>query len=98
MEQNEVAIRAVSSPNNLSRFAEHGFKTVDVNKVVGSLIGPELDTEAALVAARAAVEAVGGFVTSAERDARLASGRATWRSIYEIWMVPEDVVEVFRAA
>jgi hypothetical protein len=89
--QNDAAIRAVSSPKNLSRFAEHGFKTVDVNKVVMSLTGTGLDTEKALVAARAAVEAVGGFVTTADRNAGLGSGRRAWRSIYEIWMVPEGV-------
>jgi hypothetical protein len=97
MERNDAAIRAVSTPQNLSSFAERGFRTVDKNRVLASLTGPEIDPEAALDAARAAVEAVGGFVTSTERNAGLGGGREGWRYIYEVWMVPEDV-SIFRAA
>ena len=91
MERNEAAIQAVSNQQNLSRFSEHGFRTVDKNRVLASLAGPELEPEAALDAARAAVEAVGGFVVATERNAGLGGRREGWRYIYEVWMVPEDV-------
>jgi hypothetical protein len=93
MEPNDEAIRAVRSMGNLSRFSEHGFRTVDHNRVLASLVGAGLDPDAALDAARAAVEAVGGFVTSAERNAGLGGGRTSWRYIYEVWMVPEGVAD-----
>jgi hypothetical protein len=88
----DLAVRAVSAPENLSAFTEHGFRTADNRRVLAYLTKSGLDPDAALVAARAAVESVGGFVTSSERDPGLAGARASWRYIYEVWMVPEDVV------
>ena len=44
-----------------------------------------------------AVESVGGFLANADRNAGLSGERASWRYIYEVWMVPEDVSNV-RAA
>jgi hypothetical protein len=87
----DSAIRAVSSPENLSSFAEHGYRTADKGRVLAALTKTGLDPDAALIAARAAVESVGGFVTSSERNAGLDGGRAGWRYIYEVWMVPENV-------
>jgi hypothetical protein len=90
MQPSEMAMRVVSSPENLSKFSEHGFKTVDKNRVLNALISAGADPEAALSSARAAVESVGGIVASRERDAGLGGERASWRYIYEVWMVPED--------
>lgn len=93
MEPKDAAVQAVSSPENLSRFADRGFKTVDQNKVLGFLLGSGLGMQDALETARAAVEGVGGFVTSTDRG----GARTAWRSVHEIWMVPENV-DVSRAA
>lgn len=81
----------MSSKTNLSAFAEHGFRDVNKSRVLGDLTRAGLDPDSALVAARAAVESVGGFVTNADRNAGLSGSRASWRYIYEVWMVPEDV-------
>jgi hypothetical protein len=97
VEREAEAIRAVSSRANLSAFVERGFRDVDKNRVLRQLTGTGLDPEGALVAARAAVESVGGFVTNADRDAGLGGARSSWRYIYEVWMVPEDVADT-RAA
>jgi hypothetical protein len=91
MEREAEAIRAVSSAGNLSAFAEHGYRDVNKKRVLGDLTRTGLDPDSALVAARAAVESVGGFVTNADRNAGLSGARAAWRYIYEVWMVPEDV-------
>ncbi len=91
------AIQAVSSAENLSAFAERGFRTVDKDRVLRVLTRTGLEPDSALVAARSAVESVGGFVTNADRNAGLGGERRTWRYIYEVWMVPENVCEI-RAA
>jgi hypothetical protein len=91
MEREAEAIRAVSSRGNLSAFAEHGYRDVNKKRVLNDLTSTGLDPDSALVAARAAVESVGGFVTNADRNAGLSGARASWRYIYEVWMVPEDV-------
>lgn len=90
MEQ-ETAVQAVTSSGNLSSFAERGFRTVDKVRVLKDLTRTGLDPDSALVAARAAVESVGGFVTNADRNAGLDGSRASWRYIYEVWMVPDTV-------
>jgi hypothetical protein len=87
----QTAIRVVCAEENLSPFAERGFRTVDKRRVLSTLAKNEVDPGAALSAARAAVEAVGGFVTNAERNAGLGGERSSWRYIYEVWMVPENV-------
>ncbi len=84
----------MSSRGNLSAFAEHGFRDVNKQRVLGDLTRTGLDPDSALVAARAAVESVGGFVTNADRNTGLSGGRASWRYIYEVWMVPENVADV----
>ena len=94
----ETAIRAVSARENLSPFAEHGFRTVDKRRVLSALAKGEVDPDTALSAARAAVEAVGGFVTNAERNAGLGGERSSWRYIYEVWMVPENIGASHQAA
>jgi hypothetical protein len=91
LEREAEAIRAVSSKANLSAFAEHGFRDVAKNRVLKDLTRTGLDPDSALVVARAAVESVGGFVTNADRNAGLGGERASWRYIYEVWMVPEDI-------
>jgi hypothetical protein len=93
VERQAEAIRAVSGRPNLSAFAEHGFRDVNKSRVLGDLTRAGFDPEGALVAARAAVESVGGFVTNADRNAGLGGDRASWRYIYEVWMVPEDVAD-----
>lgn len=90
-EQRDVAIRAVSTPENLSTFVERGFRTVDKARVLASLTRTGIDPDTALISARDAVESVGGVVASADRNAGLGGGRASWRYIYEVWMVPENV-------
>jgi hypothetical protein len=92
MEQlDDAAIRAVSAPAHLSAFSERGFRTVDKGRVLASLTKAGLDPDSALVAAHAAIESLGGFVTNAERNAGLGGPRSAWRYLYEVWMVPEDV-------
>jgi hypothetical protein len=56
--------------------------------------GTGQDPDTALAAARSAVESVGGFITSADRKAGLGGERRTWRYIYEIWMVPENLSDI----
>lgn len=90
MEQG-TAVKAVTSNGNLSSFAERGFRTVDKTRVLKDLTGTGLDPDSALVAARAAVESVGGIVTNADRNAGLDGSRSSWRYIYEVWMVPDNV-------
>jgi anaerobic glycerol-3-phosphate dehydrogenase len=91
MEFDDAAIQAVSAPGHLSEFSEHGFRTVDKGRVLASLTRAGLDPDAALVAAHAAIESLGGFVTNAERNAGLGGPRSAWRYLYEVWMVPENV-------
>ena len=59
----EVARNAVTSPANLASFGERGFRTVISGRVVDYLVlKAGIDRAAATVAARKAIEEVGGLV------------------------------------
>ena len=83
----------MSAPGTSPASPSEVFARVDKNRVLESLTKSGLSPDAALTAAQAAVEAVGGFVTSADRNAGLRGERAAWRYIYEVWMVPENVAD-----
>jgi hypothetical protein len=85
----EVARRAVTLPANLASFGERGFRTVINGRVLDYLVlNAGLDRGAGLVAARQAIEEVGGLVVSSHTNADVP----TLRPISEVWMIPETAV------
>jgi hypothetical protein len=85
----EVARRAVTTPANLASFGERGFRTVLNGRVVDHLtLTVGLERRQALLAARTAVEEVGGLVVGSRNDADVTP----LRPINEVWMIPETAV------
>jgi hypothetical protein len=85
----DVARRTVTSAANVATFGERGFRTVINGRVLDRLfLDAGLDRGAALVAARKAIEEVGGLVVGSRSDA----DAPTRRPISEVWMIPETAV------
>lgn len=85
----EVARRTVTSPANLATFGERGFRTVINGRVIDQLfLTAGLARPEALLAARKAIEGVGGLVVGSRSDA----DAPTLRPISEVWMIPETAV------
>jgi hypothetical protein len=85
----EVVRRAVTSPANLASFGERGFRMVVNGRVLDELVlKAGLDRRAGLVAARKAIEGVGGLVVGSRTDADVP----TLRPSSEVWMIPETAV------
>jgi hypothetical protein len=85
----ELARRTVTSSANLATFGERGFRTVINGRVLDQLfLTAGLGRPEALLAARRAIEEVGGLVVASRADVDVPS----LRPISEVWMIPETAV------
>lgn len=85
IDPDEVARRTVTSPANLATYGERGFRTVINGRVLDQLfLTAGLGRREALLAARKAIEEVGGLVVASRPD-----DGPTLRPVNEVWMIPE---------